>query len=333
MNFKSGFKIVGVGKHLPPKELYNNQIEENFNLPSNWINKNIGVEKRHKIEGETNSEIGAKALKKALLNSKIEIEDIDYLIAASATFDYVLPNRSSCIKSEFIEANKLDFPCIDINSTCLSFVSALHYASLLLTDNSSIKNIAIVSSEIASNGLNQNDVKTYSLFGDAATAIIISKDEKSESGLINYNLKTYSEGNKYTIIEAGGNFKHPKKYTYNTEDYSFKMQGKKLLKLAMQKLPDFVNSFFSNSPFILKDVDIIIPHQASKMGLKILTHLTKNFEGKIIDELSEYGNCIAASIPLALVNTIESKQIKKGDLCFLVGTAAGISIGGLLFRY
>ena len=331
MNIQRGFKIKGVGKYLPKTSISSSEIEEELNLPKNYIYKNIGVKSRHVAKTESNTFMGEQALRTALKNAYMGIEDIDCIIGAAASFDYIIPNRSSLIKNAFKEANQLNFPCIDINSVCTSFITALDYASLLL-NTGNFKNIAIISSEISSNGLNPKDPESYSLFGDGAAAVIVSQTNKN-GGLIHYESKTYSKAAKYTIIEGGGNKNHTKYYPYDPTLYSFKMNGKKILKTAKATLPKFLIDFFEKTSISLSEADLIIPHQASKLGLRMLTSLNNGKTTNIVDELENYGNCIAASIPLALVSSIENERLKDRDNCFLIGSAAGMSISGLLFKY
>ncbi len=331
MNIKRPFKISGVGKYLPKKLLENRELENELGLESGWILKNIGVKRRFKAEGETGTDMAVKALNLALLDAQLPAKKLDLIISASATFDQIIPNRSCLIKSKLGLENGDDFPCVDINSVCTSFISALDYASLLLLSGD-FENIAIVSSEISSNGLNPKNPETYCLFGDAAAAVIVTKDSGS-FGFIAHQQKTFSEAVSYTQIEGGGNLHHVKNNPYNPELFSFKMEGRKLLHLAFEKLPSFIQEFKRKQKIDFSNIDWFLPHQASKMGFKVLSGLEGIEKTRVVNQLAEYGNCIAASIPLVLVNQIETGQIKNGDNCLLIGTAAGMNISSLLFKY
>lgn len=331
MNIQRAFSIKGVGKYLPKTIISSNEIENQLGLPKGFIYSRIGVKTRHKAVAETNTFMGEQALREALDDANLTIKDIDCIIGASATFDYVIPNRSSLIKNSFKEANKLDFPCVDINTVCTSFISAMDYASLLFTTGE-YKNIAIVSSESSIDGLNPGDAETYSLFGDGAAAVILSNTNQ-DAGLIQYTSKTYAEGAKFTIIEGGGNVNHTKNVAYDPALYSFNMQGKRLLKTIKATLPNYLSDFFGKQNIRMQDVSLIVPHQASKLGHKMLISLNNGHSENIVDQLEDYGNCIAASIPITLVNSIQNNRLKEGENCFLLGTAAGITISGLLFKY
>ncbi|HCX21821.1 MAG TPA: beta-ketoacyl-ACP synthase III [Cytophagales bacterium] len=324
------FNIAGIGKYLPQKQVSSHALEEQLQLPEGWIEQYIGVQTRYLAETESNTEMGAKALQSALNDAGITIGDLDCLIGAAGTFDHVIPNRSSLIKAAFKEAHLYDFPCVDINTVCTSFITALDYASLLIQSGQH-QTIAIVTSEISSKGLDPSNTETYCLFGDGAAAVILTAGD--DGGLIHSNQKTYSEGAINTMIAGGGNQYHPKDYPYDPALYSFKMDGKKLLKLAHQHLEEFIINFFSKSSLRLNEVNWIVPHQASKLGLRMLCSLEEIESEKVIDQLSLYGNGIAASIPIALITSIEQGKIKEQDTCFLIGTAAGMSISGLLLKY
>ena len=331
MKSEKKIKIVSMGKYLP-KKVPSTDIEERYNIPSGWSEKYSGVKSRHQVTFEHNGYMGAKAADEALTNAKMKLDDMCLLISASGTYDYPIPNQASIIKQEMRDGHKSDVPAIDIDSTCLSFVSAFEYACRML-DGINYKNILIISSEISSKGLNPDNWETLTLFGDAAVATILSYDEKSNSTFIKAGLKTYSEGAELTIIKGGGNKNHFKENPYTDEMYTFNMQGKNLLRLARKKLPNFMDWFFNDIPYELKKIDAIIPHQASKTGMIIFENLYQLKKSQVKATLKEYGNCIAASIPLTLYNHIENGEIKRGDVCLLLGTSAGFSIGASLFKY
>jgi 3-oxoacyl-[acyl-carrier-protein] synthase-3 len=331
MNTGKPIAIIALGKYLPEK-VDSNSLEEKYDIPKGWSEEKSGVQSRHQITFESSGYMGARAIEKALLKSQLQMKDIDMIISAAATFDYILPNQASIIKSELKNCLHLNTATIDINTTCLSFISAFELASKLL-DGKQYKNIIIVSSEISSKGLDPDNWETFTLFGDGAVAAVLQYDENSDSRFIKGGQRTYSEGVEFTIIKGGGNKYFFKDYPYDQQLHSFKMNGIKLLKLAKTKLPEFIDSFFEDLSINILDTNVIIPHQASKIGLMLFNRLYNFREGQVKENLKMYGNCIAASIPLVLHDTIESGEIKRGDLCFLIGTSAGFSIGGVLFKY
>ena len=324
-------KIVSSGCYLP-KCISSSEIEINNNIPKGWSEKYNGVKNRHHVTFETNGYMGARAIESALEKSDLHLSDIDLIISAGASFDYILPNQSSTIKSELKYGVSYNIPGIDIDATCLSFMTSFDIASKMM-DGYQYKNIIIVASEVASKGLNGNNFETATLFGDGAAAIILSFDSDNKSSYIKGSTKTYSEGVFDTIIKGGGVKYYFKDHSYDPELHSFQMNGRKLLKLAKREMNNFTVDFFNDIDYSMDDVDIVVPHQASKIGLELFKKMYSIDAGKIMSNIESHGNCIAASIPLIIHQSIHQNKLKRGDLCLLIGTSAGFSIGASLFRY
>lgn len=324
-------RIKSMGKYIP-NCVTSSELEKKYNIPLGWAEKYSGVKQRHHVTTETNGSMGAMAATEALVKANMTLNDIDMLISAGGTYDYPLPNQASIIKSLLDVKCRYNLPAIDIDSTCLSFVTALDFVSRIL-DGKEFKNILIVTSEIASKGLNHNNWETTTLFGDAAVAAIITFDPESDSLFIKGKQNTYSTGVFDTIIEGGGNVNFFRDTPYDEELHSFKMNGKNLLKLTKKTLPPFIKDFFIDLPLSIEQTDAIIPHQASKIGLHIFKKMYSLQKNQVKEIIQDYGNCIAASIPLTLAISIESGDIKRGDNCLLIGTSAGFSIGATLIKY
>ncbi|MBT3800670.1 MAG: beta-ketoacyl-ACP synthase III [Bacteroidetes bacterium] len=331
MSILKHVKIIGTGKYLPEQIITSKELEKKLGLPNGWSLKFSGVKERRHVVDETNADLAVHALKQAIKNANINISDIDLLISSAATFDYILPYQAAYILKSLKQSN-IEIPSMDINSSCLSFVSAFEVATSLL-DGIKYKRIAIVSSEVSSKGLNPDHKESATLFGDGAAAVILELDSEKQSGVYKSMLKTYPEGFNYSIIKGGGNKYFYKNNPYDAVLHSFSMEGKKLLKLAKRKIPEFFSDFFSDSTIQLEDVDVIAPHQASKAGIAIFNHLYPNFKGLLYSNIETHGNCISASIPMCLHDVIEKGLLKRGQNCLMTGTAAGFAIGGVLIKY
>lgn len=322
-----------MGKYLPTRQVPAIELEKAHQIPKGWIAKHSGVEYRHYAnEAETCAYMGARALEEALQKAELVFEDLDLIVCASGSFDYPIPHRACWIPKEMgkLEAG---IPCFDIDSTCLSFITALDVVSSLL-DGKRYRRIAIVSSEIASKSLNYKDWESSSLLGDgAAAAIVALPNDGDSSAVLNANMQTFSKGVAHTIVRAGGNIAHGRDKSIVDEAFTFDMRGRELLRLVMQITPPFVKNLFEPLDFEVKDLDLCIPHQASKAGLKMGQRLLRLKENQFFSHLETHGNCIAASIPMALYDAIEAKRIVRGDKVLLIGTGAGLSIGGVVLEY
>lgn len=326
------FKIESYAYALPAP-VYSADLENQNAWTPGWVEKHTGVRRRHWCTKEqSNGDLGVAASRQALVKAGLTLRDIDLLIFAGGTFDYVIPNQASVIKALLDPSCEAHIPCIDLDTTCLSFLSALEMAVEKLYLGKA-KKILLVSAEVASKGINPNDKETYTLFGDAAVSMVIATSD-SDSRLLKTRYSVYSAGIEDTIIKGGGNRMHFKDHPYNAVDYAFQMNGKSLLRLALNHIPNFVEEFFKDLNVGLADLDACIPHQASKAGLSLFESVFSKWNSRMCvpSSLAEYGNCIAASIPLTLALALESGQLKKGDLCLMIGTSAGFGIGATLIQ-
>jgi 3-oxoacyl-[acyl-carrier-protein] synthase-3 len=324
-------KITGLGSYLPG-QLPSAKLEASLGLPAGWSVRHSGVETRHRATFESNGYMGARALEQALDDAGIPLAGLDMIISAAATYDYPIPNRASIIKNELRDGLACHIPAIDIDTTCLSFLSAFEIAAALL-DGRTYCRIGIVSSEISSCGLNPLDPETATLFGDGAAAVILEFNPGGASAMIRAGHQTFSEGVHETIFKGGGSRYPYKDCPYDPHVHSFTMNGRKLLRLAVRRLPEFMDWFFKDIPYALSDVDVVIPHQASKAGISLFRDIFSLKDRQLRQNLSIRGNCIAASIPLLLYESVKSEQISRGDLCLLFGTSAGFTVGAALFVY
>lgn len=303
-------KIIGYGNYLPQ-----NVVE-------------FDDEKRYRCNGsETQLDMAVKAAQIALEKANLTINDIDCIVSASAVIMQPIPCNAALIHEQIAKGTNI--PAMDINTTCTSFVSALDTMSYLV-EAGRYKNVLIVASDIASEGLNEKQKESYTLFSDGASAFIITKSENSNQGIIGSMIRTYSEGAHATEIRGGGTLKSAIKYTEaDRDDYLFDMKGKPILSLCARKLPELFKEFENEFNVDIKDVDVVIPHQASR-ALPFIMKALKIEEGKYVNRVSEFGNMVSVSIPYMLCDLLENGKIKTGDKVLLCGTAAGLTCNILL---
>jgi len=320
-----GFNIKTIGTFLPSNKI----VYQEQNGPNKQIfEKNGGAKIRYWASdpNETNSYMGSQALKTALQGENMAYGELDLLINGSATFDYPIPHRS-CLTQELMDPLAL-IPSIDVGSTCLGFISSCIVANGLLSQG--YNSIAIINSEKSSNSLNPNHLESYLLFGDGATATIINGFGPSQ--LLANHIINYPAGARNTIVYAGGNV-HLGYIPTEKENYYFQMSGISLLKQAKVLMPNFVSELFNKAKLQWKDIDLVIPHQASKIGLELFQKMFQIPQEKWVVNIDSVGNLLSASIPMALQEVIASGRLKRGQTILIIGTGAGFSMGGLILKY
>lgn len=314
---------------FPGNKIESSSLEKQLDLPQGWSEKNSGVMSRYWCDpGETIAKVAAKTLQQTLTAANLSLNDLDLLIFAGGSFDHPIP-YNACLIKQLLDDQMALFPCFDVDSTCLSFINALDIAHLYL-QNGRYQRIAIVSAELPSSSLNPRDPKTFTLFGDAAVAVILEAAEGDNTyspGVAHF--VNFSEGANLAMIPAGG-IKQPG-FSPNVprDAFYFHMDGRKLIALTLRVLDDFVETWKKLSGCELVDYDWIVPHQTSKFGNEVFLHRYNIPAEKVLFSLPYLGNCVSASIPLGLNELYSTGKIKPGSKVLLLGSAAGLSIGGM----
>lgn len=319
-------KILAMGKALPTNTVSSAMLDVTLGKEDGYTYKKSGVMSRQFSPHEqSQSELAAIALKDALRNASISAKSIDLLISACGVQEQALPS-TACAIAEHAGLSE-GTPAFDINSSCLSFLTALNIAASLLKTGT-YKRIAVVSSDQPSRGINWNDPEASLIFGDGAAAAIVESGTATQ-GIRSFMLKTFTIGRHFCEIRAGGTKRNPI-VGFEQNDYMFSMNGKQVLKLALQQMPGFLNELFTQSEVSRDSIDVIIPHQASHLGMSHMIRRIGLNEENVINIYKTHGNQVAASLPTALYEAFSTGRLTSGKRGLLLGTAAGMSIGGLV---
>ncbi len=325
-------RIVSTGSYLPGTPVPSSEIDRRARRACGTTARQLNIEHRHFCQDETSSEMAALAARQALAKARWRPEDLDLIVSASAVMEQPIPTQGVLIQ-EKLGLSRAGTPVLDVNTTCLSFVSALDTVSFAMAAGQ-YRRVLIVSSEIASRGLDWADLIVSGNFGDGAAAVLIEHAPQGQAGILSSRFQTHSEGARLCELRAGGTLIDARKEPLTLfSNAVFKMDGKATYKLALQHIPKFISSLIEGAGLDLSGIDLIVPHQASAQALAHLKRMLNFPREKVVDIFARVGNQIAASIPMALHHAIEEERLRRGDAFLLVGTSAGISLGGLVLRY
>jgi len=318
-------QISGVGLYLPPTIETSSQIAPLIGKSEQWIIEKSGVLERRVSKVDVD-EMGALAGKEALN----DIQKPDLIINASGVPKQTIPDTSTFYqKAMGFEG----IPSFSIHCTCLSFITAFHTAGSLIQSNV-YKNILIISSDRGTRGRNFKEPESASLLGDGAAAVLIAPaSESDQSELLYYNMKTWPSGANLTEVRGGGTHKHPQDSHTTIEDNLFTMDGPGIYKIARKQVYKMMIQTLKSTGLQKDDIDWIVPHQASGKAVEAYTSTGGFKKERVINIVSQYGNCVAASVPMALAIAVKDGRIKRGDLVLLIGTGAGLSAACALIRY
>lgn len=326
----SGLTILGSGAYLPRRRVASTEVDARLGWQTGTTQTRYGLVARHVAEGEeTSSFMAEQAARQALDAAGLEASDLGLILGACGVMEQAIPSTASLVQYR-LGLGRSGIPAYDVNATCLSFIQALDLAEMKVRLGQA-KHVLIFSADIASVGLDWNEPDVAAIFGDGAAAIVVSN---GGTGLLASRFETYSEGRDACVLAGGGT-----RITAAVDPEAaaqasyFRMDGKVAFRVAARYLPRFLNRLFAEAGVSKQDVDCVIPHQAS--GLALAHGLSRHgFDpDKVVQTFADYGNQIATSIPMALHCAITRGQLRRGDLGLLIGTSAGISIGGILVRY
>jgi 3-oxoacyl-[acyl-carrier-protein] synthase III len=323
-------RIAGLGTYLPERVVSSAELEVQLGLDSGWIAKRTGVLERRYATHETTVSQAVAASQIALERAGITVDDLDAIIGANLP-QQTIPCTAALLQKA-LGAPDGSSACWDVNATCLSFMMALHSAALLIAAGQ-YKTVLIFSSEIASPSLNPLEPESASLFGDAAAAVVLTSSQGIGSGSISTLLaakfQTFSSGSHLTELLGGGTLHRPQTTFNHPELNMFHMDGPAIFKHAARYFPPFLESFLNGIGWTVAGVDALVPHQASGHGVLGISGRLGFRPDQIVYNLPTRGNCVAASMPLALAEAVASGRIQRGDRVLLAGTAAGLTLGAI----
>lgn len=324
-------RILSTGQYLPTP-VSSESIEEKHGLPKGWSMKYSGVNVRHQVTHETLAVMGSQAAQQALDAASLTLDDIDVFITGGSGFDQIIPCQAALTLSAMEGGSQAHCEAFHVNTTCLSFVTAFALAAdkLQLPD---VKRVLVVAAEVASKGIGPENWETLTLFGDGAAAVILEETNLPHCGLVAHMHKTYTEGTQAAQIPGGGIAKWIEDHAFDPALHHFHMDGRELLRLALKHLPAHMTEFFARAGTSWSEVDWTLPHQASKTGMGMIPKLAQVHPDRVINILEHTGNCIAASIPMALHELVSKGRLQPGQTAFLSGTSAGFAIGSLLYQH
>ena len=315
-------RIVGTGRYLPEKVLTNRDLEKIVDTSDEWIVSRTGIRSRHvAAEGQLASDLAYNAALKALESAQMQAEAIDMIIVATTTPDMVFPSTACILQSKLgIHGG----PAFDVQAVCSGFVYALATADLYIKAKHA-RNVLVVGTEVYSRILDWNDRSTCVLFGDGAGAIVLSASD--EPGLM--AAKLHADGKYRDKLSVPGWVCGGK--VYGTP--YVQMDGGVVFKFAVRVFEEVAHEALQIAGKTVSDVDWFIPHQAN---IRIMEATAKKLgmpREKIIATVDHHGNTSAASIPLALDESVRGGLIKPGQILLLAAVGGGFTWGGIVLRF
>jgi 3-oxoacyl-[acyl-carrier-protein] synthase III len=317
--------VRGVGHYLPDRVVPNAEFEKSLDTSDDWIVSRTGIERRHfAAEGQTTSDLAARAARAALADAGLAPDDIDALIVATSTADLTFPSAATMVQAELGMTRGFAY---DVQAVCAGFVFAVANANALIVAGQA-ERVLVIGAETFSRILDWTDRGTCVLFGDGAGAVVLEAAEgagtSADRGILAADLN--SDGRFRDILYVDGGVS-----TQTTGH--LRMQGKEVFRHAVEKLAETAHAALDKAGLSGADVDWIVPHQANLRIIKATAQRMQVPMERVIVTVQDHGNTSAASIPLALSVGRHTGQIKDGDLVVMEAIGGGLAWGALVLRW
>lgn len=326
-------RILGTGISTPPQRLSSAALDARLGLATGTVQARTGVAHRGIEPLRNAADVAAEAAHAALRVAGIGVGDLDAIVCANASPDQAMPCNAALLHHA-LGAQRI--PAFDINASCIGFLMGLDLVAGLFASGR-YRRVLLTSCDLASRALDDRDLDTAGLFGDGAAAAVLAAGDDADSdcgpALLAARFETWSEAVHACEIPGCGSRHPPSRHEGDYRDIStFRMDGKRLYRVAAEHFDRFVTGLLDEGGVALADIDRVVPHQASQLGMQ---HIFKRIgvpRERVEDIFADHGNQVSASLPTALHHALSGGRLATGDTALLIGTAAGVTLGGAVLR-
>lgn len=315
----ASFKSIGA---YVPSEIRTNQwFIDRMDTTDDWIIKRTGIHQRRiASNNQSTSDLGVEASKIAIKRAKIDKSEIDLIICATISPDYMCMPSTACLIADKLEIN--DVMAFDISAACTGFIYALSIAKAFI-ESGMKKNILVVGAEKLSSIVDYTDRTTCMLFGDGAGAAIISSTTDKNKSIV--DIRCSADGSQKDLLLTPG--------VNSGEKQFMQMKGNETFKIAVRTLTGDVIKILNNNNMTKDDIDLFVPHQANYRIIKAVGDALEFKDEQKVLTVDKYGNTSSASIPMAINDCYESGRLKFGDTILLDAFGGGLTWGSAIVKF
>ncbi len=318
--------ITGIHGYLPKDIVTNDDLAKFVDTSDEWITSRTGIKERRIMRDGASSDMAAGAVEALLKKTNTDPLDIDLVIVATVTPDYVFPSTANVLCDKLGISNAWGF---DLEAACSGFIYALSTGSQFI-ETGKYKKVIVVGVDKMSSIIDYEDRTTCVIFGDGAGAALLEPNTEG-NGLIDFILKSDGSGRKFLIQPAGGSAKPASIETVENREHYVKQEGQQVFKFAVTKMADVSAEIMEKNNLTSDDVDWLVPHQANLRIIDATANRMGLDSDKVMINIQKYGNTTAGTIPLCLWDY--ESQLKKGDTLILSAFGGGFTWGAVYLKW
>jgi 3-oxoacyl-[acyl-carrier-protein] synthase III len=320
--------ITAVGKYLPKNILSNIDLEKMVDTNDEWIQSRTGIIERRIVDkGEASVEMSINAIREILDSRNLDPVEIDAIIVGTVTPDMLFPSCAALIQDRIGATNAWGY---DLSAACSGFIFALQSGSALI-ESGQCEKVLIVGVDTMSSILDYEDRNTCILFGDGAGAVLLEPSEKY--GVIDGAMRVDGSGGNFLKMPGGGSLHRTTHETVDKKMHYIQQDGRTVYKFAVKGMADISHEVASRNNLTNDDIDLFIPHQANKRIIDAAAKRLGISDDKVLINIDKYANTTAATIPIGIVEAVETNRLKKGDNLILASFGAGFTWGATYIKW
>lgn len=324
-------QIISSGSYAPDNIITNKYFDESLGVNvSEWLEDVVKIKERRWVsQDQSTSDLCVEAAKKCLDRVGMSAKNIDLIIVATDTPDFISPSTASVVQHKLAADNAGTF---DVNTACAGFVTALDMGSKYIAADKAYKNILVFGAYAMSKYLNQEDKKTVTLFADGAGCVLLSAIDSDENGFLASELKSMGKYNSYMGIYGGGTAHPMSKETLENNDHKLKF---------VHKFPPELNPEVWSG--MARNLNEATQSESNEVDMYFVTQININSIWETMDLLNvprekahtimhNFGYTGSACIPMAFDDAIDKGLVGKGDLVYFIGSGGGLAFASAAFR-
>ncbi len=327
-------RILGTGMAVPDRVVTNDDLTAVMDTSDEWIAQRTGIRQRHWVrEGETGVDLAERASRRAIAASGMADAAIDAIVLATSTPDHFAPGNGVLLQHRL---GLGPIPALDVRAQCSGFVYALATADAYIRAGL-YRHVLVVGQEVQSTGM---DVTTRGratavIFADGAGAVVLGPSSSDGPGILGFDLHSDGAFAEKLWVDAPGSMYHPRiSAELMAEGRHFlAMDGKEVFRHAVVRMPESVRAVLTAAGQSLDSVSLLLPHQANLRISEMVQKTLGLRDEQVYNNIMNYGNTTAATIPIALDECVRAGRVRPGDLIVATAFGSGFMWGSVALRW
>jgi 3-oxoacyl-[acyl-carrier-protein] synthase-3 len=327
-------RFLGTGFAVPDRVVTNQELSELMDTTDEWIRTRTGIhERRWVTEGETGTELGLQASRKAMDMAGVKPAEIDAILYATSSPDHFAPGNGVYLQRML---GITTIPALDLRAQCSGFIYALSVGDAWIRSGQ-YRRVLVVGSEIQSTGLELTTAGRHVavIFADGAGAVVLGATDDGDGGILGFDLHSEGAHAEKLWVDTPGSMYHPRVSSKDIEAgrQYLEMDGREVFRHAVVRMPESVRAVLASTGHSVENISLLLAHQAN---LRISEMIQKELglrNDQVYNNIMSYGNTTAATIPIALDECVRAGRVKKGDLVVMTAFGSGFMWGSAAVRW